>query len=134
MIILLAALLETALPDARVEQRIVADPELNRCLAADDPANANDPIPHIADCYDAAQVRADAALAAGYATLRSTYAGNPKALAAIDGGEKAFLAYRDSWCQVDEAAEGEPRMIVATAKMCRLELTRYQIYRIDSVG
>jgi len=132
MIILLAALLETASPDVRVEQRIATDPELNRCLAVDD--KAEDPIPHVIDCYDAAQARAEAALAAGYAALRTTYAANPKSLAAIDAGEKAFLAYRDSWCQVDEAAEGEPRMVVATAKMCRLELTRYQVYRIDSVG
>jgi len=134
MIFLLAALLETAAPSTTVEQRVGSDPELDRCLGVDDQANASDPVAHIIACYDAAQGRADTALAAGYAKLRATYAARPNVLAEIDSGEKAFRAYRESWCKVDETAEDEPRMTVATAKMCWLELTRYQVYRIDSVG
>ena len=134
MIFLLAFLLESAAPNAVVQQRVTADPELERCLAVDDPASAADPVSHIVACYGAAQTRADAALAAGYAKLRTTYAGKADLLAGLDEGEKAFDAYRASWCKVDQAAEDEPRMVEATAMMCRLELTRYQVYRIDSVG
>jgi hypothetical protein len=134
MILLIAALLETVSPNTPVFQRLPVDAELNRCLGVDDKTNPGDPVPHIVACYDAAQARADAALVAGYAKLRSTYAAKSIVLAEIDAGEKAFRAYRESWCKVDEAAEDEPRMTVATAKMCWLELTRYQLYRIDSVG
>jgi uncharacterized protein YecT (DUF1311 family) len=134
MILLLAALLQIAAPDAAVEQRIAPDPELDQCLGIDDPAAAADPVIHVVACYRAAQTRADAALAAGYAKLRATYSDKPALLAALATGEAAFVAYRASWCTVDEAAENEPRMIEATAMMCRLELTRYQLYRIDAVG
>src|SRR6478609_1135256 len=110
MILLLAALLQTAtVPDVPAQQRIKPDDELNRCLAIDDPATADNPARHVVACYEAAQTRADAALAE------------------IEAGENAFRAYRDTWCKVDEAAEDEPRMTDATAKMCRLELTRYQL-------
>jgi uncharacterized protein YecT (DUF1311 family) len=134
MIVLLAALLQVAAPDALVQQRIASDPELNTCLGIDDPAAAADPASHVVACYGAAQVRADAALTAAYAKLRATYATNAALLAALAEGEKAFAVYRADWCKVDQAAEGEPRMIEATAMMCRLELTRYQLYRIDAVG
>ena len=135
MILLVAALLQTAVaPDVPAEQRIQPDDELNHCLGVDDPATADNPARHVVACYEAAQTRADAALAAGYAKLRTTYSAKPTVLAEIDAGEKAFHAYRESWCKVDEAAEDEPRMTDATAKMCRLELTRYQLYRVDSVG
>lgn len=104
------------------------DMQLDRCLAHS-PRTAVG-VSHVLDCYRAAQLRIDTALAAERRVIVAKLRADRASQATLTAGEAAWASYRDKWCAFEATAERDPGSREATGLECRVELSQAHLTRL----
>lgn len=112
------------------QHRTVADPELEKCLAAKTGLSGGD---QVTGCYNAALARIDARLTTEEHNLAGKAAA-AKVSAPLVEGMHAWRAYRESWCSFEQKLESDPLARPSTGLMCRYELGQYQLTRMSQAN
>ena len=108
------------------------DPALDRCLAQS--PGAAPALPHVLDCYHAAQTRADTAIAATFQAQQARLKTLRVSPATLIAGEAAWRSYRDKWCAFESTAERDPGSREATGLECRVEVSQGHLARLKDAN